>query len=273
MISFFLLYPLCNSQHKGELMKSLLVLLLISMSTFAFAENLCQGYGPQTPRDITDFNGSNTVVFDTAPERVRMNLCNIHFHKGAEHKGPEFDIYTGPGKFGGYACNNHNNLEAHQLNHKTPVSCKDLKVGDTIEIHWVFTSCNVEPGAGLGSCLSDACANPQLRVEAEVFKVVSDNNALKFQSMGYAGKINGYHQPKMLSDERQGVEFLGSTTGPSFSQAVCSPLQVTWNVRPSCKLMDINSISKWCENNIFEEDAAHGVRELVTAPELLSEIY
>ena len=102
---------------------------------------------------------------------------------------------------------------------------------------------------------------------------MNDKNALSFKSMGYAGRVNGYHQPAHLSDERLGVEFLGSTTGPSYNQQVCSPLQVTWNVRPTCQLMDINSLSNWCENNIFEEDAAHGVRKLVTALELLSEIY
>lgn len=252
-----------------------LVLAMLSLASFAMAGPLCEGYGPQTPRDITNFNGTNNVVFDTAPNRTRMNLCNIHFHKGAEHKGPEFDIYEGPGKFGGFACNNHNNLDPAVLreNPKAPVKCKDLKVGDTIEIHWVFTSCDVKPGAGLGSCLSPACANPQLRVEAEVFKVVNDNSVLSFQSMGYAGRINGYHQPAFLSDDSRAVEFLGSTTGPSFSEQICSPLQVTWNVRPTCKLMDINSLSNWCKGNIFEEEGAHGVRELVTAPELLSEIY
>jgi hypothetical protein len=253
-------------------MKKLLSLVML-MSFTAFAQNLCQGYGPQTPRDITDFNGTNSVVFDTAPTYENLNLCNIHFHKGAEHRGPEFDVYAGPGKFGGYKCNNHNDLDPSVLTTPQKVSCKDLKVGDTIEIHWVFTSCDVKPGAGLGSCLSDKCMNPQLRVEAEVFKVVNSNNVLQFQSMGYAGKIGGYHQPRMLSAHPEIVEFLGSTTGPSFTQEVCSPLQVTWNVRPSCKLMDINSLSKWCEDNIFEEDSAHGVRELVTAPELLSEIY
>lgn len=267
------MYCVATFKDKGEVMKRLAALAVMLLSFSAFADQLCEGFGPQTPRDITNLNGSNTVVFDTAPQYQRMNLCNIHFHKNAEHKGPEFDVAAGSGKFGGFACNNHDNLTFKQLNSKKPVKCEDLKVGDTVEIHWVFTSCDVDPGAGLGSCLSDTCANPQLRVEAEVFKVVNDSNAIQFQSMGYAGRINGYHQPKFLSDDRVGVEFLGSTTGPSYTQAVCSPLQVTWNVRPTCKLMDVNSLSNWCENNIFEEGAAQGVRELVTAPELLSEIY
>ncbi len=68
------------------------------------------------------------------------------------------------------------------------------------------------------------------------------------------------------------VEFTGSTTGPSYTEQVCSPLQVSWSVRPKCAKLDINSLGKWCENNAFEEDHAHGVRKLVVNPELLSEI-
>lgn len=30
-----------------------------------------------------------------------MNLCNIHFHKNAEHKGPDFSIFAGPGALRG----------------------------------------------------------------------------------------------------------------------------------------------------------------------------
>jgi hypothetical protein len=36
-------------------------------------------------------------------------------------------------------------------------------------VHWVYSSCAVQPGQGLGSCLSAARANAQLRVEAQVF--------------------------------------------------------------------------------------------------------
>jgi len=36
--------------------------------------------------------------------------------------------------------------------------------------------------------------------------------------------------------------------------------------------VDINSVGKWCEGNVFNEDHAHGVRNLIVAPGLLSEI-
>lgn len=46
-----------------------------------------KGFGPQSPRDIDAVLGSNQRVFNVAPPSSQMNLCNIHFHKNAEHKG------------------------------------------------------------------------------------------------------------------------------------------------------------------------------------------
>ena len=56
--------------------------------------------------------------------------------------------------------------------------------GDTIEVHWVHSSCDVAPGSGLGSCMNDSCKNPQLRVESQVFLVVNDPEALDFTEDG-----------------------------------------------------------------------------------------
>jgi hypothetical protein len=85
--------------------------------------------------------------------------------------------------------------------------------------------------------------------------------------------VNGFHQAKSIpSNTGKPVVFAGSTTGPKYSESACSPLQVTWSVRPKVVKLDINSLAKWCESNEFGEDHAHGVRKLVTAPKLLSEI-
>ena len=53
------------------------------------------GLGPQSPRDIDTLGGENTRAFSEAPSYTQMNLCNIHFHEGAEHKGGEFNTYVG----------------------------------------------------------------------------------------------------------------------------------------------------------------------------------
>ncbi len=66
-------------------------------------ERLCLDMGPQTPRDISDRTGLNTVSFPMAPPASEMNLCNIHTHTNAEHKGPGFSVFVGDADAGGYA--------------------------------------------------------------------------------------------------------------------------------------------------------------------------
>ena len=253
---------------------TVLTLGLFSGQALAAATS-CEGYGPQTPRDIDQLHGTNKRVFTLAPNYKKMNLCNIHFHKNAEHKAKDFSILTGTGKYKGYQCNDTAKLTAAELQAPKGKVCKNVKPGDTIEVHWVHSSCNVKPGKGLGACINAQCANPDLRVETQVFMVVNDKNALQFNELDYAGsQVNGYHQAKHIPNNTgKSVEFLGSTTGPSYNNQQCSPLKVTWSVRPSCAKVDINSLAKWCEDNIFEEDHAHGVRPLVTNPKLLSPIH
>jgi len=237
----------------------------------------CEGYGPQTPRDIDEADGTNKRVFSTAPSYKEMNLCNIHFHNNAEHKAKAFSIYAGEsehGHGGGYQCKISQSLSKAELAPPKGEVCKGLKPGDTIEVHWVHTSCDIKPGKGLGSCLSKNCANPDLRVETQVFTVVNDSSALNFNDLSYKGNmVNGLHQAKALpTNTGKPVEFLGSTTGPKYTEQQCSPMQVTWSVHPECAKVDINSLGEWCKGNVFEEDHAHGVRKLVTNPKLLSRI-
>lgn len=251
--------------------------VIIGAGTQASAEQICKGFGPQTPRDISSVTGSNTVSFPVAPAAAKMNLCNIHTHTNAEHKGPGFSVFAGASKHGGYKCNQTDSLTEAEL--KDPANGKGafhgIKPGDTIEVHWVHSSCDITPGEGLGSCLSDACKNPKLRVEAQVFLVVNDPNALDFANFAYGGnKVGGLHQAKSLpSGTGTPVVFPGSTTGPKYTQSTCSPLKVTWSVRPNCAKIDVNSLYKWAEaGNVFKEDHSHGVRGLVTAQELLAPI-
>lgn len=234
-------------------------------------DSACENFGPQTPRDIDDAAGENPVAFGMAPPAHEMNLCNIHFHEGAEHKAKDFAIYTGDGHDGygsGYQCSMSKNLSQSELTPTEEKICAgehgDLVPGDTIEVHWVYSTCTVEPGPTLGACASETCANPELRVESQVFTLVNDPNALDFNDLKLASDL-----PK---ETGKPVQFLGSTTGPKFSAQSCSPYQVTWSVRPLCAKLDIESVRAWCQNNVYDEDHAHGVRKLVTDPGLLSEI-
>lgn len=237
--------------------------------------DLCLASGPQTPRDISSKNGLNMADFPMAPAADQLNLCNIHTHTNAEHKGPGFNVFVNDSDNGGYACNETASLTAAELSDPGAGAYKGVKPGDTIEVHWVHSSCDIEPGKGLGSCLSDSCENPLLRVEAQSFLVVNDSSAANFMDYAYSGsKSGGFHQAKSLpSGTGTPVVFRGSTTGPSYTQSVCSPVKVTWSVRPSCQKLDIGSLNAWAESgNVFEETKSHGVRQLVTAPELLSPI-
>ena len=238
------------------------------------SKGLCVNMGPQTPRDISSPLGLNIESFPLAPQVSEMNLCNLHTHTNAEHKGPGFSMFVSNADDGGYACNDTVQLSAAEL---APVegAYKGVKPGDTIEVHWVHTSCDATPGEGLGACVPDGCDNPLLRVEAQVFLVVNDPGALDFTAMDYGGAdADGLHQAKMIpATTGEPVLFRGSTTGPSYDQSNCSPVRVTWNVRPRCARLDISSLHRWAaQGNVFKETKSHGVRQLVTAPELLSPI-
>jgi hypothetical protein len=236
------------------------------------------GFGPQSPRDIDSVDGHNARVFEDAPVRTRMNLCNIHFHENSEHKGGDFTTYAGNGDGHGYGTGfkYDGELSAAELAHydKTVGGSDygDLQPGDTIEVHYVHTTAQVKPGPTLGSCLSEAIGNPQLRVEAQVFVLVNDDTAADFVELMHHEFVDGLHQATNIPmDTGTPVLYSGSTTGPVYNEKG-SPFQVTWSVRPQVKKVSILSVDAWLRDNVFDEHHAHGVRNLVMNPDLLSPI-
>lgn len=252
---------------------------LVASQRAALAQNTKnKGFGPQSPRDIDSATGTNTIHFGAAPAYNNMNLCNIHFHKNAEHKGGQFTKYAGNGDGHGYQTGYlyTGKLTEQQLKPLPSGACpgthSSLQSGDTIEVHYVHSSAQVKPGATLGACLSESIKNPQLRVETQVYVLVNDVNALNFNKLATVSERNEKYQALNIpKNTGEPVMYSGSTTGPSYNEAG-SPLQVTWSVRPEVAKVNIASVAKWCEGNEFEEDHAHGVRNLVTNPELLSPI-
>ncbi len=105
-----------------------------------------RGFGPQSPRDIDQKSGSNTIYFSDAPSVEKMNLCNIHFHKGAEHKGGEFNTYIGDGDGHGYGSGYKYSglLTAQESKPFSRAICPSkhggLSAGDTIEVHYVYST-------------------------------------------------------------------------------------------------------------------------------------
>lgn len=236
------------------------------------------GFGPQSPRDLRTKDGNNPNDFSEAPDYEELNLCNIHFHNPAEHAGGEFTKYAGngDGKGDGTGFEYSGELSKAEL---APVGMEvcpgdhgSLQPGDTIEIHYVHSSAAVKPGPTLGACLSESNGNPQLRVEGQVFVLVNDAKAMDFGKLTETGVVDGKQQALNIPDNTgDPIEYDGSTTGPSFNEQG-SPLQVSWSVRPDVAKVNIASVAKWCQGNIFNETAAHGVRNLVTNPDLISDL-
>lgn len=236
------------------------------------------GFGPQSPRDLSQHAGENTRAFSTAPAYTAMNLCDIHFHENAEHKGGEFTTYAGNGNGKGFGTGfkydgTLTDAELTPVGHPVGDSeYGDLQSGDTIEIHFVHSTAQAQPGPTLGTCLSDAIANPQLRVETVVAVLVNDPKAADFTKMAAVSKVDGLYQAENIPNNLgTPVLYEGSTTGPSYNEKG-SPFQVTWSVRPQVIKVDINSVDAWFKDNVFHEDRAHGVRNLVENVHLLSPI-
>ena len=197
-----------------------------------------KGFGPQSPRDITAKAGKNARSFAPAPAYQAMNLCNIHFHANAEHKGGDFTKFAGQGDGHGgetgfvYS----GKLSATEKTKLDADVCAGahggLNAGSTVEVHYVHSSAQVTPGPTLGACLNENLSNPQLRVEAQVFVLVNNEKAADFGKYVEMGQRNGYQQALNIpANTGTPAQYAGSTTGPSYNEK-CSPLQVSWSVRP-----------------------------------------
>jgi carbonic anhydrase len=234
------------------------------------------GFGPQSPRNIDTITGNNQRTFTTAPPFTEMNLCNIHFHKNAEHQGGEFTQYAGNGDGHGYQSGYQysGQLTEDELSPLDKEICPSdhgsLSSGDTIEVHYVHTSAHITPGSTLAACLSTSTKNPQLRVETQVYVLVNDKKSLNFMELTQHKVTNHLHQAfNIPSNTGTPIQYTGSTTGPGYNETG-SPFQVTWSVRPNIAKVNIETLGEWCKGNIFKEDHAHGVRNLVINPNLLS---
>jgi len=236
------------------------------------------GFGPQAPRDIDSEGGTNTLIYSEAPDRELLNLCNIHFHEGAEHRGGNFTTYLGNADGTGWntGFGYDGELSADELapiDDLVGTEAHPLEPGDTIEIHYVHSSAQITPGPALGSCLNDAIGNPQLRVEGFVYVLVNDDEAADMVALNEVGQVDGYWQALGMpyGDAGDPVEYAGSTTGPSYNE-VGSPFQVSWSVHPQVIKVSIASVAAWLADNEFDETYAHAVRNLVVNEALLSAI-
>jgi hypothetical protein len=237
--------------------------------------------GAQSPRNIDFKSGLNIKATTTAPPATAMNLCDIHFHKSAEHKGGEFTVYAGNGNGEGYGGGYKYSgtlSEAELTAFEIADELNPLYSGDTIEVHYVYSSdAGATLGNGLGTCIADDGDNilPLLRVETQVYVLVNDEHALDFVALNAItgdGKEGSFHQaPNIPNYTGIAVQYEGSTTGPDYNEEA-SPYQVTWSVRPNIAKVNIETVENWLHDNDFDEHHAHAVRNLVINAYLLSEI-
>jgi len=254
---------------------------VIAAQRAALAASLHGDEGAQSPRDIDSKAGSNTKLAVTADPYTSMNLCNIHFHKSAEHKGGEFTHYAGNGDGEGYGTGYEysGTLTAAELAHyEIADDHNPLYAGDTIEVHYVYSSDDIVPGPTLGSCLAAdrTDGQPFLRVETQVYVLVNDEHALDFTTLNTVTHDNDLYQAANIPNNTGiPVEYEGSTTGPGYNEEV-SPLQVSWSVRSEIAKVNIATVEDWFHHDgsdTFDEHHAHAVRNLVINPALLSEIH
>ena len=221
---------------------------------------------PQSPRDVSsDYFGqlkprSDALEFEDVKRLVQVNT---HFHGPAEHRSEgEYDGRRHDEE--GFHCDK---LEASlSPMQRRPFEfrhCKDVKVGSTYELHWVYSSGGVTIGEGLGGAF-DRQANPNIIVQSQVYVVVNDHR------YNAHDLVHGWNETLATNK----VRYLGSTTGPSFNNVNCSPNEVTWHVDQKCQLISAYSLDQLCkelaeEYGAEEDTRAEEPRKLVT-PQLAS---
>lgn len=223
----------------------------------------CVAAEPQAPRDIS------TTATGTRSSRVKivpwatyktMTHVNTHFHLGAEHKSDgEYDIAGTASSISsatpGYKCDTStfpsNQMAAYDFQY-----CKEVEVGETYELHWVHSNNGVSLGGGLGGAFARG-QNPTVSVAGQVFVVVND------PSEAIPDLVDKFQEFQGFSVR----SYMGSTTGGSYNNEICSPYTVSWHVDPTCRLVDAASFDQMCkilkENDAEADIHPHSSRAIV----------
>jgi len=211
--------------------------------------------GPQSPRDLAVAGGTNRLPVPgdgTRPPR----LCNVHFHRPAEHAGiaecPAVASEGGGGAAAGVCGSGEH---------------RPVRAGEEIEAHWVYTSCPEppEPRPGLDNCVCGSQEGPDpmvLMVLGRAYLVSPD---------GTSGAADRLAEPAGVL-----ARYGGSTTGPSYSGGgpddprPCSPARVQWAMDRRCLALQVSALGEWCRTNPWNEDHAHGLRDVIEREDWLS---
>ncbi|CAJ1335644.1 unnamed protein product [Effrenium voratum] len=224
----------------------------------------CTDAEPQSPRDVTPgYTGDLATRYEPYGEEERRNFlqANLHFHLGAEHKNvgeydqapPSGDLAStvAPGLF----CN----PDALSPAEKAPYNfqhCKNVSVGLTYEFHWVFSSGapgqladdGSEGELGIADGLGGAFArtvNADVVVRGQVCLIYNNaslDTAAKIEA-DYADFLTKWRSPSA----GQAVKYVGSTTGSSYNDNVCSPAEVNWHVDLKCCKLSAQAFDRTCQ--------------------------
>ena len=201
----------------------------------------CSRAGPQSPREIdgstiAGTNGHASSSSSRPPPSFAgpaetLNLCNIHMHKNAEHKAQAFSKPAGSDNNHGWQCSQVDLTAAETAATAAPSVCGGLRPGDTVEVHWVYSSCNGGPGHTIKACMKDhpdgatggPCAGDgwrtaSYRVEAQVFVLVNgpgpqDGGGLDFATMTTVTTVasSNLHQVVLPDSSGGRVQYVGSS--------------------------------------------------------------
>merc|ERR1719318_704537 len=242
----------------------------------------CQDAEPQAPRDLSTTSDGGFTSGSLTPksptltlEQVKdLKLVNVHFHLGAEHKSDDYDqTYNRddnvePNVRAGYACTSRPKVRSDY----TFQHCQNVKIGGTYEVHYVHSSAgynkthlehasseDIDDGLG-GAATGRGIRNPTVAVEAMTMFIVGEADT------GSADNIMfGWN----TIPDRNAYSYMGSTTGQSHNNAICSPYVVTWHVDLTCHNVKASAFDEMCRQmkedfNMTVDLKPHGSRQIVS---------
>ncbi|CAE6941653.1 unnamed protein product [Symbiodinium sp. KB8] len=252
------------------------------------ADLLCEDAEPQAPRDVSPgYVGERITRYEPygSDQIDRFIQVNIHWHLGAEHRME--DAYDRrPPEWASYVTVPDENNESQQVvpglwcptdgidDAKLDESsfnftyCKAAQVGGTYEFHWVFSTGGPksdglqEDGdegqlgitAGLGGAFTRT-NNADVIVRAQVCLIVNDPSLNDYVDAKNRTFLEQWQQPPAGS----AVRYVGSTTGTSYDDEVCSPVEVNWHVDQRCCTLSAQAMDNLCKDMIdagLEADVA-----------------
>jgi len=234
-----------------------------------------------------------------------MPLVNVHYHLGAEHKSEAYmdsqyaDAWDAANSRRleqienltqrtqrrltstvrpGYFCDA-TYLDQYQSAPYSFQYCKgDVQVGKTYEVQYVHSSAGysqaelnansdldqMDDGLG-GAANGKGMLNPMIAIQSAVFMIVQ----------GAATNDDLLHDWSVTNHVNT-VMYMGSTTGPSHNNQVCSPYSVTWHVDTMCHQIAPESFDKLCKDmkdlyNLNYDLYPHGSREIVDSAYVVPE--